>query len=96
MSFRAAGRFTSEAIGDHEAREADMTELLEGKTAIIYGGGGGIGRWRRPRGGEGLPRGTHAGEARFGGKGHRVRRRIGGGAGMTGTMANVTAGLVLR
>jgi NAD(P)-dependent dehydrogenase (short-subunit alcohol dehydrogenase family) len=29
--------------GNHEAKEANMTELLEGKTAIIYGSGGGIG-----------------------------------------------------
>src|SRR5262249_24393997 len=30
-------------IGDHDAKEVHMTNLLEGKTAIIYGGGGGIG-----------------------------------------------------
>jgi NAD(P)-dependent dehydrogenase (short-subunit alcohol dehydrogenase family) len=29
--------------GDQKAKEAEMTDLLEGKTAIIYGGGGGLG-----------------------------------------------------
>jgi NADP-dependent 3-hydroxy acid dehydrogenase YdfG len=42
MSFRGSGRLTPWNIGD-KAKEADMTGLLEGKTAIIYGGGGGIG-----------------------------------------------------
>jgi NAD(P)-dependent dehydrogenase (short-subunit alcohol dehydrogenase family) len=42
MSFRGSGRLTPWNIGDKE-KEADMTGLLEGKTAIIYGGGGGIG-----------------------------------------------------
>jgi len=28
---------------NHQSKEANLTELLEGKTAIIYGGGGGIG-----------------------------------------------------
>lgn len=44
-----------------------MSRLLEGKIAIIYGGGGGLG----------------AGVART-------------FAGITGTMTNVTSGLVLR
>jgi NAD(P)-dependent dehydrogenase (short-subunit alcohol dehydrogenase family) len=30
-------------LGNVEGREADMTNLMEGKSAIIYGGGGGIG-----------------------------------------------------
>jgi NAD(P)-dependent dehydrogenase (short-subunit alcohol dehydrogenase family) len=30
-------------VGGIEGKEADMTELLEDKTAIVYGGGGGIG-----------------------------------------------------
>jgi NAD(P)-dependent dehydrogenase (short-subunit alcohol dehydrogenase family) len=42
MSFRGSGRLTPWNIGD-KAKEADMAGLLEGKTAIIYGGGGGIG-----------------------------------------------------
>src|SRR3984893_17924139 len=42
MSFRGSARLTPWNIGD-KAKEADMTGLLEGKTAIIYGGGGGIG-----------------------------------------------------
>jgi NAD(P)-dependent dehydrogenase (short-subunit alcohol dehydrogenase family) len=42
MSFRGSGRLTPWNIGD-KAKEVDITGLLEGKTAIIYGGGGGIG-----------------------------------------------------
>jgi NAD(P)-dependent dehydrogenase (short-subunit alcohol dehydrogenase family) len=42
MSFRGSRRLTPWNIGD-EAKEIDMNGLLEGKTAIIYGGGGGIG-----------------------------------------------------
>src|SRR3984893_13912002 len=42
MSFRGSARLTPWNIGD-KAKEPDMTGLLEGKTAIIYGGGGGIG-----------------------------------------------------
>src|SRR5207249_3833333 len=43
MSFRSGRRFISQNAGSSEAAEADMTELLKGKSAIIYGGGGGIG-----------------------------------------------------
>src|SRR2546427_1044337 len=43
MSFRGSRRFTSCNMTNHQSKEANMTELLEGKTAIIYGGGGGIG-----------------------------------------------------
>src|SRR5262249_30244375 len=46
---RSADEFPGEptfylaGIGDHDAKEVHMTKFLEGKTAIIYGGGGGIG-----------------------------------------------------
>src|SRR6202011_5246545 len=43
MSFRGDQRFTSCNMANHQSKEANMTELLTGKTAIIYGGGGGIG-----------------------------------------------------
>src|SRR6202011_6180575 len=43
MSFRGDQRFTSCNMANHQSKEANMTELLGGKTAIIYGGGGGIG-----------------------------------------------------
>jgi len=42
MSFRGSRRFTSRKFGA-ASKEVDMTRLLEGKVAIIYGGGGGIG-----------------------------------------------------
>jgi NAD(P)-dependent dehydrogenase (short-subunit alcohol dehydrogenase family) len=43
MSFSGGWRYTSQSRRDQAAREATMTELLTGKTAIIYGAGGGIG-----------------------------------------------------
>src|ERR1700736_87969 len=43
MSFRGDQRFTSCNMANHQSKEANMAELLGGKTAIIYGGGGGIG-----------------------------------------------------
>src|ERR1700716_1498335 len=43
MSFGEGRRFTRTIPTIQKAMEAYMTELLEGKTAIIYGGGGAIG-----------------------------------------------------
>lgn len=60
-----------------------MTGLLEGETAIVYGGGGGIGgdvaRTFAREGAKVFVVGTNAREARRGGEGHHVRRRVGGG-----------------
>jgi NAD(P)-dependent dehydrogenase (short-subunit alcohol dehydrogenase family) len=41
MTFHSAVRFNPDAHSN--GRETDMTELLAGKTAIVYGAGGGIG-----------------------------------------------------
>jgi NAD(P)-dependent dehydrogenase (short-subunit alcohol dehydrogenase family) len=43
MSLRPGRRYTSQTQANDRAREANMAGLLDGKTAIIYGGGGGIG-----------------------------------------------------
>jgi NAD(P)-dependent dehydrogenase (short-subunit alcohol dehydrogenase family) len=43
MSFRGCRRFTCQITSYNNQSETDMTQLLEGKTAILYGGGGGIG-----------------------------------------------------
>jgi hypothetical protein len=77
------------------AKEADVSEILKGKTAIIYGGGGGIGG------------GVARTFAREGAKVFLVGRTwekldavaflaSDRAAGVTGTMANVTSGLVLK
>src|SRR5262245_64763147 len=43
MSFRQTRRCTSVSTAHHARRTTDMTGVLEGKTAIVYGAGGGIG-----------------------------------------------------
>lgn len=43
MSFGGSRRFTSQTPAITKQMEVHMTKLLEGKAAIIYGGGGGIG-----------------------------------------------------
>jgi predicted enzyme related to lactoylglutathione lyase len=45
MSFRRSRRYTHN-IGDDEAEDAGMTQLLQGKTAIIYSEGGSIVDWK--------------------------------------------------